>query len=135
MELWLYRKHGLRMPRHLCCKLLPRWRRWQHCRARRKHFHPSVSPLPSRPAAAERRLAVDALLITRYRSLFFQRGGSGRGAGVGRALGVGVSLGVGLELGVGVAVGVDVAVAVGLAVGVAVGVGTAKAYTLLSPAT
>ena len=61
----------------------------------------------------------------------FQRGGTGRGAGVGRTRGVGISLGVGLELGV----GVDVAVTVGLAVGVAVGLGTAKAYTLLSPAT
>jgi hypothetical protein len=129
MELWLYRKHPLRMPRHLCCKRSPRCRRWQQLPSSAKHFHPSVCPLPSRPAAAKRRLALDALLITRYRSLFFQSGVSGRAAGVGRALGVGVSLGVGLELGVGVgvAVGVNVAVAVGLAVGVGVGAGTAKA--------
>src|SRR5213592_3592769 len=88
-----------------------------------KTFSSVGCPLPSRPAAVERRLAVDALLITRYRSLFFQRGVSGRGAGVGRALGVGVSLGV------------EVAVGLGVSVGVGVGVGTAKAYTLLSPAT
>ena len=62
-----------------------------------EHCHPSFRPPPGRPAAAELRLAVDALLITRYRWLFFQRAGSGRGAGVGRALGVGVSLGVGLD--------------------------------------
>jgi hypothetical protein len=80
---------------------------WQHCRARREHRHPSFRSPPRRRAAVERRLAGHALLITRYRWLFFQRAGSGRGAGVGRALGVGVSLGVGL---------------------------TAKAYTLLSPA-
>ena len=47
----------------------------------------------------------------------------GRGIGVGRGLGVGVILGV------------EVAVGVGVSVGVGLGVGTAKAYTLLSPAT
>jgi hypothetical protein len=47
----------------------------------------------------------------------------GRGRGVGRTLGVGASRGVGVTRGV------------GDAVGVAVGAGTAKAYTLLSPAT
>jgi len=49
--------------------------------------------------------------------------GHGRGAGVGGRLGVGVSLGV------------EVAVGVGVIVGVGVGADTAKAYTLLSPAT
>ena len=49
------------------------------------------------------------------RSLEIIESYNGRGAGVGRALGVGLRLGVGL--------------------GVAVGPGSAKAYTLLSPAT
>ena len=63
------------------------------------------------------------------------------GVAVGVTVGVGVTLGFGVEVGVGVgvrvAVGVGVAVAVGVKVGVGVGVppGTAKAYTLLSPAT
>ena len=74
-----------------------------------------MCPLPGRPGAAKLRLALMPLLITRYRSLFFQRGRRGRGAGVGRALGVGASLGV------------AVAVGVGVSVGVGVGVGTAKA--------
>ena len=52
-----------------------------------------------------------------------------------RGLGVGRGRGVGPALGVGVILGVEVAVGVGVSVGVGLGVGTAKAYTLLSPAT
>ena len=88
-----------------------------------------------------------------FRTANPERGGVRRGLGVIRGLGVGLGLGVAVGLAVAVAVGVDVgvevavadAVAVGVGVGVAVGVavgvgvgvppGTAKAYTLLSPAT